>query len=439
MLLTEKKVIKKDKDTKEIYDLIDTYCYKAKNLRNVVNYVIKQCYYIHSKLKQGEIIDSREKAFIKDINNAIYSYNKNKEYKLSYIDSNNGFISDAYFLSYYMKTRKEYKEMPYSVCSQQIIQVVCKDWKSYYKSIKDYNKNKNKYLGKPRIPKYYDKNKGRDWIILTNQNFKLLEGNILKLPSFLDVLELKPKHKDIRQLRIKTAQNGIVINYIYQIPDVVKKENNNYMGIDIGINNLMTVVSNTKMNPFIINGKTLKSINQYYNKRKSELQTKASKSNLRVTKRIERLTNIRNNKVSDYLHKASREVINKAIEYNISKIVIGNNKGWKQEVNMGKVTNQNFVSIPFNVLIQYLIYKAELVGIEVIVTEESYTSGTSYIDNEMPIKEFYNKKRRIQRCLFKSNNGIEINADVNGAYQILKKRYSLEYKGVERIERIKVA
>ena len=221
----------------------------------------------------------------------------------------------------------------------------------------------------------------------------------------------------------------------------MKADNSRYMGIDMGVDNLMTVVSNTEMQPFIVNGRPLKSVNQYYNKRKAELQTKAMLCNgsNKPTKRIMKLNQKRNNKVNDYLHKASKMVIMKALQHNISKIVIGNNKGWKQGVSLGKHTNQTFVSIPFARLIQMLTYKAQQVGIEVIVVEESYTSGTSYIDNETPVKDNCDKSRREYRGLFVSNKGIAINADVNGAYQILKKRYAISYKGMEITERLNVA
>ena len=153
-----------------------------------------------------------------------------------------------------------------------------------------------------------------------------------------------------------------------------------------------------------------------------------------------RLTNRRNNKVEDYLHKASSKIIELAIKDNIGTIVIGNNKGWKQESNMGKVTNQNFVSIPYYSFIKKLQYKAELVGIKVIVVEEKYTSGTSYIDGEEPIKSNYNKSRRKHRGLFISNSGIRINADVNGSYQMMKKaNYTIPYKGFEKVTVLKVA
>ena len=442
MLLVEKKVIKRKRKTEVLFSKLDGYCYKAKNLRNATNYIIKQCYRIHTKLEQGEILDSWEKALIKRINDAIYSYNCNKSYKLHYIDENNGYIADAYFLSYYMKTTREYKTMPYSTCSQIVVQSLCKDWKAYYKSYKEFRKNPSKFLGMPSTPHYYDTETGRGWLVLTSQNFKVLSTGDIKLPAFLNDLHLKTKHTDVRQCRIKTTANSIVINIIYQVADTeMKAANDRYMGIDIGIDNLMTVVSNTEMQPFIINGRPLKSVNQYYNKRKAELQTKAMLCNAsnKPTKRIIRVNQKRNNKVNDYLHKAAKMVIMKALQYNISKIVIGNNKGWKQGASLGKHTNQTFVSIPFARLMQMLTYKAQQVGIAVIVTEESYTSGTSYIDNEVPIKDNYDKSRRKHRGLFVSNKGIAINADVNGAYQILKKMYAVSYKGMESTERLNVA
>lgn len=442
VLLVEKQVIKRKHKTEPLFALLDSYCYKAKNLRNATNYIIKQCYRIHTKLKQGEIIDSWEKVLIKRVNDAIYSYNHNKSYKLHYIDASNGYVADAYFLSYYMKTTREYKDMPYSTCSQIVIQNLCRDWKAYYKSYKEFRKNPSKFLGMPTTPHYYDTETGRAWLVLTSQNFKVLSTGDIKLPTFLNGLQLKTKHTNVRQLRIKTTANSIVINIIYQVADVeMKEDNSRYMGIDMGIDNLMTVVSNTEMQPFIVNGRPLKSVNQYYNKRKAELQTKVMLCNgsNKPTKRIMKLNQKRNNKVDDYLHKASKMVIMKALQHNISKIVIGNNTGWKQEVSLGKRTNQTFVSIPFARLIQMLTYKAQQVGIEVTVVEERYTSGTSYIDNETPVKDNYNKSRRKHRGLFVSNKGIAINADVNGAYQILKKRYVISYKGVESTERLNVA
>ena len=124
------------------------------------------------------------------------------------------------------------------------------------------------------------------------------------------------------------------------------------------------------------------------------------------------------------MHCASRWIINYCIDNNIGIIVVGKNDKWKQECDMSRFTNQKFIQIPYELFISKLKYKSEEIGIEVIETEEGYTSGTSFLDGEEPIKENYDKSRRVHRGLFLSNTGIEINADVNGAYQIMRKVFS---------------
>ena len=146
-------------------------------------------------------------------------------------------------------------------------------------------------------------------------------------------------------------------------------------------------------------------------------------NNLDYTNRLNKLTVKRNYKITDYMHKASRFIIDYAIKLNCNTIVVGNNKSWKQENNMSKVNNQNFISIPHKMLIDMLSYKAENVGLNIVVTEESYTSGTSFLDDELPTKNNYNKCRRIKRGLFKSSKRL-INADVNAACQIMKKVFT---------------
>ena len=139
------------------------------------------------------------------------------------------------------------------------------------------------------------------------------------------------------------------------------------------------------------------------------------------TNRLHQLTRKRNFKIEDALHKISRFIVGVALENDITTIVIGNNKNWKQSISLSRRTNQSFVTIPHQKLIEQIVYKAQLQGIRVIRTEESYTSGTSFLDGESPVKEFYDKKRRIYRGLFRSNQGVFVNADVNAGYQIMKK------------------
>lgn len=420
MILVEKHSIKNNKKNRKLFYEIDDFCDKSKSLRNYTNYIIKQCSRISYKLKRGEILDSWEKKLIYDINNAIACYNNGKTNQIKYIDHTNGFIANAYFLSWYLKTTNEYKAMPLAICAQIVIQEICRDWKAFYKSMKAYKNKPLTMLGRPKPPKYYDKEDGRNWIVLTNQNFKIVDNKV-NLPKIFDIL-LKIRHKTIKQIRFITRGNKIHINVLYEINSNSQNlDKSRALSIDLGVDNLVTVVSNTEINPFIITGKPLKSNNQFYNKKKSILQEQANIFNDRYfTNRLYRLTERRNNKVEDYLHKVSKIIIDIAIQNNIGTIIIGNNKGWKQEVNLGKKNNQTFVNIPYSDLIAKIQYKAKTQGISVIVTEESYTSGTSYLDNELPIKANYNKSRRISRGQFKSSKGI-INADVNAAYQIMKK------------------
>ncbi len=435
MLLTQTKQIK----DKKVYSLIDAYSYRAKNLYNACNYIIKQSSRISCKLSKEEILENWEQEFIDNLNHQIDNYNQSgrKPKNIKHIDKENGYIADAYFLSWYLKSTEEYKQL-YSACSQQIIQILCRNWKAYYQSIKEFKRNSNKYLGKPRPPKYLDKEQGRYWLVLTNQNVKLV-GNRLQLPRVFDGLKIKTDKENIQQVRLITRNKKTIVEIIYRVEEKLQKPlNNKYMGIDIGVNNLVTITFTTESTPIIVNGKPLKSINQYYNKKMAKLRSE-NPSNYR-TNTMCKLTCKRNQKVKDYLHKASRKIVDLAEADDISKIVIGNNKGWKQEVVLGKKTNQNFVNIPFELLIQQITYKATLLGIQVEIVGESYTSGTSYVDNEQPIKDNYDKKRRKKRGLFVSNEGIEINADVNGSYQIMKKaKIGISYKGFERVERIKVA
>ena len=193
-------------------------------------------------------------------------------------------------------------------------------------------------------------------------------------------------------------------------------DNGNYMGIDLGINNLATITTNNGICE-IVNGKPLKSINQYYNKKRSKYQS--------IKKKTDKLTFKRNNKVNDYLHKASRYIMNQAVSNRINTIVVGLNKRWKQDINLGTENNQKFISIPHSRFINMLKYKCKLEGIRFIVREESYTSKASFLDFDyIPnLKESNNHTfsgKRIKRGLYVSKKGM-INADVNGSFNILRK------------------
>ena len=446
MLLTEEHQIKRNSN-KELFRKIDEYCYCAKNLYNATNYRIKQCDRIHRKLQSGEPLEDWERKLAEEINEGIRLYNtgraKNKQ--LRCVDENNGFIADAYFLSWFLKASQEYKAMPYATCSQICIQEMCRAWKSFYKALPVFLKNPDAFTGRPQKPGYLDPKEGRNWLVITSQNFHPEENGVLRMPGFLKGIRIRARHENVRQMRIRTEKDRIRILLIYESKEQSYDRpatGKAVMGIDLGVNNLVTAAWNSEHAPVILNGKTAKSVNQYFNKERARLQAAAKKGNGKEkTKRISRLTRKRNNKIRDYLHKASRKIVDLAKATDTGLIVIGNNKGWKQEVNLGNRTNQNFVSIPYLHLIEMIKYKAALAGIRVAVVTESFTSGTSYLDGEKPEKSFYNRSRRIHRGLFRSNTGKLINADVNAAYQIMKVGgvKDLKIKDREEVRRIKVA
>lgn len=375
----EKHIIKSNNP---YYKMLDEFCFKSKNLYNFANYhVIKR--------------------FIE--NNEWLKYNEmDKLFKQENMDF-------------------DYKNMPISHSAQQCLRLLEKNWKSFFKSIKDWSKHKDKYNGRPKLPKYLPKN-GRYLITLVNINCKIKDG-IIKFPKTFNGFTLKTKCNNLQQVRILPRNKHIVIEVVYnlEIQDL-KQDNNKYVSIDIGLDNLATITNNCGITPVIINGRKLKSINKYYNKELSHYREIAKRiNNLNYTNKMNKLTIKRNNRVIDLIHKASKSVIEYALSCGANTIIIGNNKDWKRESTMSKRVNQSFVGIPHQDFINKVIYKAENVGINVILTEESYTSGTSFLDNEEPIKKNYNKNRRIFRGLFVSNEGIKINSDINGSYQIMKK------------------
>lgn len=388
----EKHIIKPNN---KYYNLLDEFCYKSKNLYNYANYTIRQEFINNGKWLRYNDLD-----------------------KLLKQEGNNF----------------DYKNMPLASTSQQCLKLLDKNWKSFFQSIKDYNKNPNKYLGRPKLPKYKQKD-SRNLIMLTNQNCKISK-NIIKFPKAFKGFYLKTKVNNLQQVKIIPKDKHIVIEIIYRTEDIqLLQDNSRYIGIDLGLDNFATITNNCGLIPLVINGKGLKSINQYYNKQISHYKSIAKRVNkLDYTNRMRRLTLKRNNKIEDYIHKASRFVIDYCRNNEINTIIIGNNKNWKQNSKMSKRVNQNFISIPYYSFIQKVQYKAEEFGIQVIITEESYTSGTSFLDNELPIKENYNKSRRKHRGLFISNKGVKINADINGSYQIIKKVFPKAFAdGIEGV------
>lgn len=372
MQLVEQHIIKRGS---ALYAELDKMTFLSKNLYNQALYRIRQFYF------------------------------DNKKYL--------GYSKLAHELAY--SKQVDYIALPAKV-SQWVLKQVDKNFMSFFGSLKSHKVNH-----KISIPKYLDKN-SRNILTFTNQaiSFKELKNRFLKLSGCEN--KIKVLHKDIQQVRVVPKGNHFVVEIIYnrETPNFI--DNLNYVGIDLGLNNLATVGRNF-IDPFIINGRPLKSINQFYNKKLAKLKSRQDTCKNKNVNRneIQTLTNKRNNKIKDYLHKASRMLVNHLVSNGVSVIVIGHNKEWKQDINIGKTNNQNFVQIPFNTFIQMITYKAELEGIKVIQREESYTSKCSFVDNEAICKHEVYAGSRIKRGLFKTKKGHLVNADLNGALNILKK------------------
>ena len=329
--------------------------------------------------------------------------------------------------------------MPTAQTAQQTLRLLDKNWTSFFAAIKDWKAHPEKYKGRPKLPKYKPKN-GYFPLVLTNQNCKLKDG-VIRFPRVFQGFTVKAIFASqpdavFNQARIIPHGGEIDLELVYELPEVEEKaDNGKYAAIDIGVDNLAALAWNTGERPVLLKGTPLKSVNQYYNKQMAKRRSICELMNGRhSSKRIARLTAKRNRKVEDYLHKASRKVIDLCAEQDVSVLVVGKNKGWKQKANLGRRVNQSFVQLPFARFLQMLQYKAEAIGMKVVLTEESYTSGTSFLDGEAPIKDHYDKSRRVHRGLFQANDGRKINADINGAYQIMRKVFpNVNADGIEGV------
>jgi putative transposase len=371
MYLTERHIIKNSKE-------LDEVCFKSKNLYNKALYLVRQ-HYFNTK----EYLDY---------------------FKVYHI------LSDS--------KDEDYYSLPTRV-SDQTLRLLDKNFRAFFSLIK--KKKEGSYDKPVKIPKYLEKD-GRTIAIFTKWSVSkvYLRKGLVKLSKLDILIPTKVKESELVEVRILPRNNHHIVEVVYEVENKETKiDNNRYASVDLGINNLMTVSSNVTK-PFIINGRPLKSINQYWNKEKARLQS-LLKGNKQTSKRIQSITNKRNNKVNDYLHKSSRKLVNFLVSNNISTLVVGYNEEWKQEVNLGKRNNQSFVYIPFCTLIKQLEYKCKLEGINFILTEESYTSKCSFLDNEEVCKHENYLGKRIKRGLFKSKEGKLINADLNGSLNILKK------------------
>nr|DAJ74176.1 MAG TPA: endonuclease [Caudoviricetes sp.] len=390
MYLCETTIVKPS--NRQLYKACDELCFKSKNVYNSALYIQNKNY------KEGKpyiTAFSMMNLMVKEKNKAYYDLN--------------------------------------TTVSKYTIKTLDEAFQSTFKLIK--LKQDGKYEGKIVFPKFKDSIHGR--FVAIYYKDRLLKRTYQKEGLIhLSMTSIKFKSRipfeQIQEVKVVPKKGFYAIQVVYKIEEDKQVSSNNYAAIDLGLNNLATVTT-TNFSPFIINGRPLKSINHHWNKRVSKIKSKLPKG-VYSSKQIRQITNKRNRRVNNYLHQTSRTLVNELRKLSISKVVIGSNKGWKYNINLGKKTNQKFVQIPHQKYIEMISYKCKLAGIEVITAEESYTSKCSFLDNEMVEKHEEYLGKRIKRGLFRSSTGSLINADVNGAYNIMKKHLGIEISSLDSVQ-----
>lgn len=323
--------------------------------------------------------------------------------------------------------------------SQQILKVADRSFKSFFNLIRKAKCGEYRFQD-VRMPHY--RNKGGMFNLVLSTNAITIRNGYLQIPvsrafrkmrSDCDIKIPFPKRlegKVVKEVRILPIQNGkcFKVQYVYETDvENTSLNANNVMAIDLGVDNLASCIT-TLGTSFILDGRKLKSINQGWNKEKARLQSVADKQGNKYTARLLHITEKRNNRTKDIMRKSARYIINYCLKNDIGKVIVGYNPGFKSNVNIGKVNNQTFVNISFGDFRQLLLGLCEQYGICYIEQEESYTSKSSFLDNDV-LPEYkaehpYTGKfsgKRIHRGLYKSFGGTIINADLNGAANILRK------------------
>nr|UVX65989.1 MAG: RuvC nuclease domain [Bacteriophage sp.] len=341
-----------------------------------------------------------------------------------------GIFNEEYLKEYEFSTKLckenqfDFRNLPTAI-SQQVVTQVFSNTKGWIKAKKEFKKNPSKFRSKPKLPNY-KKGKKQNMVVFATNACRVKDGYIYFVKNIIHPIKTKIGDSKLCQVRIIPQATCYVVEVIYE-----KKEQNlnlnkdNVLSIDLGLNNLCSCISNVGLIPFIVNGRIMKSFNQWYNKRKAKLMSFAGDKG--TSKRLRQLNNYRNFWIEDHIHKVSRFVINYCVDNNIGSLVVGLNKGWKQEINLGKKTNQKFVEIPFSRLIDKISYKCKLVGISFYLSEESYTSKVDHLAFEGLEKHDVYLGKRKKRGLFQSSVNKLINADINGAIGIGRKVFGDSY------------
>lgn len=445
------------KEGHKLYPYFEQLCLNSNNLYNSTNFYIRQVYTALNNDKklqtlQNEVMETifqnidkmNEKKtiahFKKHKKEMLKPEKERKKLELNLFDlpSKEKTFLGYNFLDCLFKTikQKDYYSLPAQI-NQQVIKNVVQNWESFFESVKDYKEHPEKYKSKPNIPSYMPKASKKE-VVLSNQICKVAEAKYLQFPKTkwrLNIGKIAEYNGRFQQVRVLPKRECFTVEVIYLVGEKVEIEakKERCMSIDLGVENIATLVFNTGLEPIIFKGGVVKSINQWYNKMRGYFYTairngKSPKEGQFSSKKLIKLDNKRNNQIKDFFHKVSFHIVDIAKKNHIDTIIIGKNKDWKQEVNLGTKNNQNFTQIPHSKLISKIKYKANAEGIAVIVTEESYTSKASFLDeDDIPtyklgdaIKNVFSGKR-VTRGMYRTKSGKLLNADVNGSANILRK------------------
>jgi putative transposase len=368
---------------------IDAAAFAAKHLWNAANYVVRQAF-----IFQGVYLDNVE-------------------------------------VFHQIKSHEAYEGLPRKVSNQVLIQLDTA-WKAFFAAIEEWREHPEKFLGCPKLPKYKHKTEGRNLLVYEKGALskRALKRGMVSLSGLGELVKTKQTRETISQVRIIPRSTHYVIEVIYeQATRQATVDPQRVASLDLGVNNLAALTTNLRgFVPLLVNGRPLKAINQTYNQQRAHLKSKLAKQKRFASKRLDRLTDKRNRRMKHYLHVASRRIIDVLVEHGIGMLIIGLNPLWKQEVEIGRRNNQNFVQIPHARFVEMLRYKAQLVGISVVISEESYTSKASFLDlDEIPTydptrcESPHFSGKRVARGLYRAADGRTLNADINGSFNILRK------------------
>lgn len=371
--------------------LIDAAAFSAKNLYNAANFLLRQAYIFN-----GQYLSARE-------------------------------------VQRQMRRHDAYRALPAKV-AQQVLRLLDKNWQVFLAARAAYQADPGQFAARPRLPKYKHKTDGRVVLVYTLQALSktgLKRG--LVQPSQLPIT-VQTRQTSLGQVRIVQRVNCYVVEVVYERQERSSQGDLALVaGVDIGVDNLAAIASNKAgFVPRLVNGRPAKSINQFYNQRKVELQRASGEPG--STQRLERLTTQRERRLNQYLHAASKRIIALLVQEGIGVLVIGNSPLWKLDGRARQQSSRHFEQVPFVRFAEMLRYKAQLAGIRVLITEESYTSQCSFLDMEPIGRHERYAGRRLKRGLFRSASGRYLNADVNGAYNIIRKAVPEAFcQGIEAV------